>query len=188
LPVREVLKLGNPTLREVAEPVEDPGSSEVTALVTDLRDTLAHWRRTTGYGRAIAAPQIGIRKRLVFLNLGEPWPMINPAIVERSEETMVVWDACLSFLFVFCQVVRHREVTVRYQDPEGSWHELEAGVENDLSELLQHEIDHLDGIMAVDRMVSPRTLCSREEFEKRHRAESPYARGEGGAGEALRGP
>jgi peptide deformylase len=89
-------------LREVAEPVEDPGSPEVTALVADLRDTLAHWRRTTGYGRAIAAPQIGIRKRLVFLNLGEPWPMINPAIVERSEETMVVWDACLSFLFVFC--------------------------------------------------------------------------------------
>jgi Polypeptide deformylase len=51
-------------------------------------------------------------------------------------------------------------------------------VENELSELLQHEIDHLDGIMAVDRMVSPRTLRSREEFEKRHRAESPYARGE----------
>ena len=181
MPVREVLQLGNPTLREVAEPVEDPGSPEVTALVADLRDTLAHWRRTTGYGRAIAAPQIGVRKRVVFLNLGEPWPMINPAIVERSEETMVVWDACLSFLFVFCQVVRHREVTVRYQDLEGAWHELEAGVENDLSELLQHEIDHLDGIMAVDRMVSPRTLCSREEFEKRHRAESPYARGQEGS-------
>ena len=58
MPVREVLQLGNPTLREVAEPVEDPGSPEVTALVADLRDSLAHWRRTTGYGRAIAAPQI----------------------------------------------------------------------------------------------------------------------------------
>jgi peptide deformylase len=162
-------------LREVAEPVEDPGSAEVAALVADLKDTLAQWRRTTGYGRAIAAPQIGARKRVVFLNLGEPWPMVNPAIIERSEETMVVWDACLSFLFVFCRVVRHREVRVRYQDLEGAWHELGAGVEDDLSELLQHEIDHLDGILAVDRMVSPRTLCSREEFEKRHKAESPYA-------------
>jgi peptide deformylase len=177
LPVREVLQLGNPALREVAEPVEDPGSPEVAALVADLGDTLAHWRRTTGYGRAIAAPQIGARKRLVFLNLGDPWPMVNPAIVERSEETMVVWDACLSFLFVFCRVVRHREVRVRYQDLEGAWHELRAGVEDDLSELLQHEIDHLDGVLAVDRMISPRTLCSREEFERRHRAGSPYATG-----------
>jgi peptide deformylase len=175
LPVREVLQLGDPALREVAEPVQDPRSPEVATLITDLRDTLAYWRKTTGYGRAIAAPQIGVRKCVVFLNLDEPWPMINPAIVERSEETMIVWDACLSFLFVFCQVVRHREVTVRYQDLEGAWHELVAGVKHDLSELLQHEIDHLDGILAVDRMISPRTLCSREEFEKRHKAESPYA-------------
>jgi peptide deformylase len=177
LPVREVLQLGNPALREVAETVEDPGSPEVAALVADLAATLAHWRRTTGYGRAIAAPQIGIKKRVVFMNLGEPWPMVNPAIVGRSEETMVVWDACLSFLFVFCKVVRHREVRVRYQDLGGAWHELEAGVEDDLAELMQHEIDHLDGVLAVDRMISPRTLCSREEFEKRYRPESPYATG-----------
>jgi peptide deformylase len=177
LAVCEVLQLGNPALREVAEPVEDPGSPVVAALVADLGDTLAHWRKTTGYGRAIAAPQIGVKKRVVFMNLGEPWPMVNPAIVERSEETMVVWDACLSFLFVFCRVVRHREVKVRYQDLEGAWHELEAGVEDDLAELLQHEIDHLDGVLALDRMISPRTLCSREEFEKRYKADSPYAPG-----------
>ena len=183
MPVREVLQLGNPALREVAETVEDPGSPEVAALVADLGDTLAHWRRTTGYGRAIAAPQIGVKRRVVFLNFGEPWPMVNPAIVERSEETMVVWDACLSFLFLFCRVVRHREVRVRYQDLEGAWHEIGAGVEDDLSELLQHEIDHLDGILAVDRMISPRTLCSREEFEKRHKAESPYAAGGEGRNE-----
>jgi len=167
----------------VAETVGDPGSPEVAALVTDLADTLAHWRRTTGYGRAIAAPQIGVGKRVVSLNLGEPWPMINPAIIERSEETMVVWDACLSFLFLFCQVVRHREVRVRYQDPRGAWHELEAGAEDDLAELLQHEIDHLDGVLAIDRMIGPRTLCSREEFEQRHRAESPYAPGGEGRGQ-----
>ena len=175
MPVRDVLQLGDPTWREVAEPVEEPGSPEVAALITDLGDTLAHWRKTTGYGRAIAAPQIGVKKRVVFLNHGEPWPMVNPSVVERSEETMAVWDACLSFLFVFCRVVRHREVRVRYQDLEGTWHELEAGVEHDLSELLQHEIDHLDGILAVDRMISPRTLCSREEFERRYKAGSPYA-------------
>jgi peptide deformylase len=180
LAVRKVLQLGDPALREVAEPVEKPGLPGVAALIGDLRDTLGHWRRNTGYGRAIAAPQIGVKKRVVFLNLDEPWPMINPAIIERSEETMVVWDACLSFLSVFCRVVRHREVTVRYQDLEGTWHGLKAGAEDDLAELLQHEIDHLDGILAVDRMTSPRTLSSRDEFEKRHKSESPYAAGDEG--------
>ena len=180
MPVREVLQLGHPALRDVAEEVDDPGSPEVAALVEDLRDTLAHWRGTTGYGRAIAAPQIGVKRRVVFLNLGEPWPLVNPAIVARSAETRVVWDACLSFLFLFCQVVRHREVTVRYQDLAGGWHEIVAGEAGDLAELAQHELDHLDGILAVDRMVSPRSLCSREEFEQRYRARSPYA-GEAGA-------
>jgi peptide deformylase len=109
--------------------------------------------------------------------------MINPAIVERSEETMVVWDACLSFLFVFCQVVRHREVTVRYQDLEGAWHELEAGVENDLSELLQHEIDHLNGIMVVDRMVSPEPSVA---ARSSRRGTEPRARTRGARGELVK--
>ena len=73
------------------------------------------------------------------------------------------------------QVNRHREITVRYQDLQGERHELRAGAERDLSELLQHEIDHLDGILAVDRITDIRTMCTREEFEKRHRAQSPYA-------------
>jgi peptide deformylase len=174
--IREVLQLGNPTLRDVAQPVDDPGSSEVAATLADLRDTLAHWRATTGYGRGIAAPQIGVLQRIVFMNVDtqSPWPLINPAIVARSPETMVIWDACLSFLSVFCQVTRHRWIDLRYQDTAGAWHELRA--DGDLAEVLQHEIDHLDGILAVDRMVDIRTLCTREEFELRHRASSRYGR------------
>lgn len=174
--VREVLQLGNPGLREEAAPVEDPTAPEVAAILEDLRETLAHWRATTTYGRGIAAPQIGVLRRIVFMNIDGPWPLINPVITERSPETMVVWDACLSFLCIFFQVTRHAWVTVRYQDPSGAWHELRA--EGDLSELLQHEIDHLDGILAVDRMTDVRTICTREEFERRHRHESPYASGQ----------
>jgi len=174
--IREVLQLGNPRLREVAEPVGDPASPEVATVLTNLRDTLAHWRATTTYGRGIAAPQIGVLRRIVFMNIDRPWPLINPVITERSPETMVVWDACLSFLCIFFQVTRHAWVTVRYQDTSGTWHELRA--EGDLSELLQHEIDHLDGILAVDRMTDVRTICTREEFERRHRQESPYASGQ----------
>ena len=115
--------------------------------------------------------------RVIFLKLhGEqPWPVINPEITWKSEEKIIVWDACLSFLSIFMQVERHRDIEVRYQDLQGEWHTIRAGEERDLSELLQHEIDHLNGILAVDRITDMRTLCTREEFEKRYRAGSPYA-------------
>ena len=177
MPVRPILQLGDPRLREIALPVEVPASPEVAALIKDLADTLAYWRATTGYGRGIAAPQQGISLRVIFLQLpGEkPWPLVNPEILERSEEKIVVWDACLSFLSIFMQVERHREITVRYQDVKGDSREFRAGDDRNLSELLQHEIDHLDGILAVDRIADIKTLCSREEFEKRYRQSSPYA-------------
>lgn len=175
--VRTVLQLGDPGLRETAARVENCAAPEIRAVVQDLADTLAYWRANTGYGRAIAAPQIGSNLRVIFLQLpgAEPWPLVNPEVIERSEEKMVVWDACLSFLSIFMQVERHREITVRYQDLSGEAHEVRAGTERDLSELLQHEIDHLDGILAVDRITDIRSLCTREEFEKRHRTASPYA-------------
>ena len=175
--LRTVLQLGDPRLREVCSPVDDPGSPEMRALIEDLKDTLAYCRASTGYGRAIAAPQIGVMRRAIFLQLpgAEPWPLFNPVITHRSDQKMVVWDACLSFLCIFMQVERHREVTVRYQDEHSEWREVGAGSERDLSELLQHEIDHLDGILAVDRITDITTLCTREEFEKRYRASSPYA-------------
>ena len=157
--------------------VKDPTSSEIQNLVRDLADTLAHWRAETGYGRGIAAPQIGMLQRVIFLKLpGEqPWPLINPEIVDRSAEKMVVWDACLSFLSIFMQVERHREIKVRYQNLAGETLTVEAGEERNLSELLQHEIDHLDGILAIDRVTDVKTICTREEFEKRYRDTSPYA-------------
>jgi peptide deformylase len=177
MPVRPVLQLGNPVLREKAVAVENPAASEIQDLVRDLAETLAHWRSMTGYGRGIAAPQLGVLRRVIFLELpgAEPWPLINPQIIKRSDETIVVWDACLSFLSIFMQVERHRDVTVRYQNLKGEVLEVEAGDDRNLSELLQHEIDHLDGILAIDRVVDVKTICTREEFEKRYRDTSPYA-------------
>jgi len=175
--IRTVLQLGDPGLREVCKKVEDPAAPETRTLIEDLSDTLAYWRKNTGYGRGIAAPQIGAHLRVIFLRLpGESaWPIVNPEIIWRSEEKIVVWDACLSFLSVFMQVERHRDITVRYQDLAGKFCEVQAGEARNLSELLQHEIDHLDGILAIDRITDMKTLCAREEFEKRYRASSPYA-------------
>ena len=175
--VQRVLQLGDPFLREKCTRVENPAAPEVRQLVADLSDTLAHWRAKTGYGRGIAAPQIGVLQRVIFLRLpGEdPWPLVNPEIIHRSSDTIVVWDACLSFLSIFMQVERHRDITVRYQDLEGNTREVQATEERNLSELLQHEIDHLDGILAIDRVIDAKTICTREEFEKRYRSASPYA-------------
>jgi peptide deformylase len=177
MPVCTILQLGDPLLRQKALPVVDPTAPEIRDLIRDLADTLAHWRSVTGYGRGIAGPQLGILQRVIFLKLSEaePWPLINPEIIERSTEKIIVWDACLSFLSIFMQVERHRQITVRYQNIDGKTLEFEAGDDRNLSELLQHEIDHLDGILAIDRVVDLKTICTREEFEKRHRDSSPYA-------------
>ena len=175
--IRPILQLGDPLLREKCLRVERPSSPAIHGLVSDLADTLAHWRSVTGYGRGIAAPQIGILQRVIFLKLPEeePWPLINPEIIERSVEKITVWDACLSFLSIFMQVERHQEISVRYQNIDGETLTLRAGEERNLSELLQHEIDHLDGILAIDRVMDTKTICTREEFEKRYRDSSPYA-------------
>ena len=175
--IRAVRQLGDPALRRVCATVPDATAPEILALVNDLSDTLAFWRDTTGYGRGIAAPQIGVAQRVIFLRLPgeEPWPLINPEIAERSAERIVVWDACLSFLSIFMEVERNRDITVRYQDLQGEWQETRAGELRNLSELLQHEIDHLDGVLCIDRVTDVKTICTKEEFEKRYRATSPYA-------------
>src|SRR5260370_33647069 len=93
--IRTVLQLGDPGLREIAQKVNDPAAPEIRALVEDLSDTLAYWRKTTGYGRGIAAPQIGANLRGIFRRLrGEgPWPLGNPELTWASAVEIVVCEA-----------------------------------------------------------------------------------------------
>ncbi|MFB7598699.1 peptide deformylase [Streptomyces sp. NPDC056160] len=171
--IRETLQLGHPLLRAPTQEIPVPLDPAAAALITDLDDTLADWQRRTGYGRGIAAPQIGAGVRLVHCRLEQPWTLVNPRITARAESTWEVWDGCLSFsLQFFCTVRRHTWIEVDYQSPDGRHHTVRA--DGELGELLQHEIDHLDGYLAVDRMTDARSLCMRPEFELRHRDESPY--------------
>jgi peptide deformylase len=168
--VKATIQIGNPILRQIAEPVDDPRAADIESLIADLSDTLADWRRRTGYGRGIAAPQIGVSKRVVFIRMpGEtPIVLINPEIVSATDETFTVWDACLSYFTIFFQVERARSVRVRYTDVDGRQREIEA--KDDLAELLQHELEHLDGRLAIDLVTDPRSFCSVEEYEKRYRS------------------
>jgi peptide deformylase len=108
-----------------------------------------------GFGRALAAPQVGFLIRMIVMNLrGEEITIFNPEIMFRSEDTMTMWDDCLSFPDLMCCVRRHKHISVRFIDGNGEAVEWQH-CDNDLSELLQHEIDHLDGVLAVSRAVPP---------------------------------
>jgi len=164
MPVREILLLGNPKLWQPSEPVADIFSRETEETIRDLSATLADFRARQGFGRAIAAPQIGIHRRIIFVNMGQPMPLINPTIVRASGEQMELWDDCFSFPDLMVRLRRSVEITVRYTDDHGATHLITA--QNDLSELLQHEIDHLDGILATDRAIDARSFALRSEVRR----------------------
>jgi peptide deformylase len=162
--IQKILRLGHPGLREVCAPVKRSRNDVLVGLVADLRDTLADFRIRNGFGRGIAAPQIGSGQRVVFLDVGREIPLINPRIRRHSRTRMTLWDDCFSFPDLVVKVRRHLRVEVEYQDPAGHPHTLRA--EGALAELLQHEIDHLDGILAIDRAVDSRHILYREEWLK----------------------
>ncbi len=168
--VREILQLGNPTLWQKSLDVVDPWSASTGDIVRDLDDTLRAFRESHGYGRGIAAPQIGVLQRIIFVRMPDDsfaGPMINPDIVRESDDRHEVWDACFSFPDLVVRVARAMEIEVDYLDAEGiKRHML---VEGALAELLQHEIDHLDGMLAVQRAVSPTAFATRAEWEIRYK-------------------
>src|SRR6266702_5111664 len=96
MPVQPILLLGNPLLWTPAAPAE-PGTRDTRELIADLAATLADFRERKGFGRAIAAPQLGRLMRVVFMNVGEPRPLLNPRITARSTDEMELWDDCFSF-------------------------------------------------------------------------------------------
>lgn len=167
---REILQLGNPVLWERSAPVADVKSGENQGVVRDLSDTLAAFRESTGYGRGIAAPQLGILKRVIFIRMhqsGFVGPLFNPQITWQSERRFELWDDCFSFPDLMVRVSRAAQIRVKYKDEKGLDQTFDA--EDAFSELLQHEIDHLDGILAVQRAISPQAFATRAEWERSRR-------------------
>ncbi|MFO7460047.1 MAG: peptide deformylase, partial [Desulfatiglandales bacterium] len=159
--IKEILLLGNPRLYDISEAVAKNGLNEVRAAAEDLHDTLLDFRKRFGGGRAIAAPQIGFMKRLVYMFLPEPVVFINPRLENMSREMIEVWDDCMCFPELLVKVQRHKACTVRFMDLD--WNERVMTLTDDLSELLQHEHDHLDGILAVSRALDGRSFALRNQ-------------------------
>ena len=164
---KRILQLGDPVLWQKSSMIVDVRSAEVRDIVRDLSDTLATFREATGYGRGIAAPQIGVLKRVIFIRMqpsGFCSPLINPVVTWSSDTPMELWDDCFSFPDLMVRVSRASRIRVKYLDEKGLERTLEA--EGDLSELVQHEVDHLDGILAVQRAISPQAFATRAEWER----------------------
>lgn len=173
---RDIVRLGDPMLWTPSAIVHEATQDKVQQTLQDLDDTLARFRTDTGWGRGISAVQIGDLTRITFVRLvpdewkGNPgipadrqrsgairtFAFLNPQIVERSKETIDLWDDCFSFPNLMVRVRRNYRIAVRYQEETGRMRELEA--EGGLSELLQHEFDHLDGILAIDRRLDDRSF------------------------------
>lgn len=153
---KEILLLGNPKLYEVSEPVQKEELSDMLPIIQDLHDTLLTFREKYHAGRAIAAPQIGVQKRIIYMFIDKPIVFINPSIHFLDDEMMTVLDDCMSFPNLLVKVQRHRKCRIEYLDLK--WQKCYMNLEDDLSELLQHEYDHLDGILATMRAIDNKSF------------------------------
>lgn len=152
--IREVLTAPHPLLRQVCPPVTDVLSTEIQTLINDLRDT----SEASGHSVGIAAPQIGALWRVVYINCSKHAPkglgpqiLINPEIIAR-EAAYQMREGCMSLPEYVGPVARSRRIVVRAQDEHGQWRELKASKFEAV--VIQHECDHLDGILFIDRLGS----------------------------------
>jgi peptide deformylase len=161
----EIVLLGDQRLRVVCEPVADLSAPEFRLGARRLVRALEQFRAEHGFGRAISAPQIGLSFRMIAMNLGKgPFLLVNPELSEFSERRFTMWDDCMSFPWLMVRLERHLRVGLSFVDEQGkpqTWDDVEQSV----SELLQHEVDHLNGILAIDRALDRDAIVARSVYE-----------------------
>jgi len=143
-------------LYEACEPVLKTELPLVKNWVEDMDNVMREIRAKYNFGRAIAAPQLGIMKRLIYMNIDKPIVFINPKFINLSDEMFELWDDCMSFPNLLVKVRRHKFLTIKYLDE--NWQMQEWKMEDDLSELLQHEYDHLNGILCTMRAIDEKSF------------------------------
>ncbi|GFP76164.1 peptide deformylase [Clostridium fungisolvens] len=162
--VKEIFLLGNEKLYNVSEEIKQEELVEVEEVVKDLHDTLMNFRKEYGAGRAIAAPQIGYFKRLIYMNIDKEVVLINPKLEYVDDEMITVWDDCMCFPELLVKVKRFKRCVVYYKDL--AWKDNLIELEGDISELIQHEYDHLDGILAVQKAIDDRSFSIKTKIIK----------------------
>jgi peptide deformylase len=153
----KILLLGDPKLHEVSQAIKQEDCQNLTPIIQTMHEAMMTFRAQYKRGRAIAAPQIGVMKRLLYMHIDKPVVFINPEFTWKSPERIELWDDCMSFPDLLVKVMRHQACRIKFRDLD--WQEHEWDLNGDLSELLQHEYDHLDGILATMRAVDNKSLA-----------------------------
>ena len=161
---KEIILLGNEELYQISEPLKKDEIENIKSIVQNLHDTLLDFREKYHAGRAIAAPQIGIKKRLLYMFIDKPVIFINPVLEFPDDEMMEVLDDCMSFPNLLVKVMRHKRCRIKYLDM--NWEEQVISLEGDLAELLQHEYDHLNGILATMRPINNKSFIIKKLIKK----------------------
>lgn len=154
--LKDIILLGDPRLYNVCDPIQQSELPILPPIVEDMAKVILEFRAKYGAGRAIAAPQLGIMKRLIVMNIDKPIAIINPELFDKSEEMMELWDDCMSFPNLLVRLMRHQRCKMRFRDL--TWQEQVWELEGDLSELMQHEYDHLNGVLATMRAMDAQSF------------------------------
>jgi len=165
-----IVELGNPTLRQIAQPIEDVKSDRIQHLIDNLLITV---KESNGVG--IAAPQVGEPVRLFIVasrpNLRypnapmmEPTAMINPRILAHSKETEKGWEGCLSVPGIRGLVPRYKTIDIEYIGRDGK--PQQQTLTDFVARIFQHELDHLDGKVFLDRVETTHDLMTEQEYQK----------------------
>jgi peptide deformylase len=167
--VLRIAKMGNPALLQKAAPVDDPTAPEIARLARDMQETIEDIGAS-----GLAAPQVFVPKRVVVYRMiaarippgsglePRPWTvMVNPVITPKTQARILVWERCLSVPGLHGKVPRFPHVAITYTDLQGKVHSHEAS--SSWAALLQHECDHLDGIVYPMRMTDLSLLAYNEE-------------------------
>lgn len=167
----QIAQLGNPILRQQAQLVDDVQDQRVQKLIDDLILTAA-----TSSGVGIAAPQVSKSDRLFIIAsrpnprypyapLMEPTAMINPQIITHSAEVVKGWEGCLSIPGIRGLVPRYQAIEVEYTTRDGKQHQQE--LTDFVARIFQHEYDHLNGIVFLDRVESTQEMMTEQEYQQR---------------------
>lgn len=170
----DIIELGHPILRQIADPILDVRDPGVQALIEDLLLTV---KQANGVG--IAAPQVARSCQLMIVASRpnpryptapemEPTAILNPRILSHSTETVMGWEGCLSIPGIRGQVPRYQAIEVEYTDRQGRPQKLE--LTDFVARIFQHECDHLNGVMFFDRVETIQALVTEKEYQRQMEA------------------
>jgi peptide deformylase len=170
--ILKIARMGHPVLRQKAAPVADPTAPRIKALVADMVETLIDIG-----GSGLAAPQVHVSEQVVIFKVAsdrttgspldvaqEMMAIVNPVIEPIGDERELSWEGCLSVPGLRGAVPRHRRIRYRGFSPEGDV--IDRTVEGFHARVVQHECDHLDGILYLQRMTDHRLIAFLEEWQR----------------------